>query len=53
MAALRGGAWNASADAVLDWLKHTPALRAPADVNGWSNGCAATWCREWSGRCSA
>lgn len=32
LAALQAGVWDASADAVLDWVKHTPAL-APGDVN--------------------
>lgn len=30
MAGLRAAAWNASSDAVLDWLKHVPACDAPA-----------------------
>ncbi len=30
MAALRAAAWNASSDAVLDWLKHVPACDAQA-----------------------
>jgi ATP-dependent helicase/nuclease subunit B len=30
MGALRAAAWNASSDAVLDWLKHTPACDAQA-----------------------
>ena len=30
MAALRAAAWNASSDAVLDWLKHAPACDAQA-----------------------
>lgn len=30
MAALRAAAWNASSDAVLDWLKHAPACDALA-----------------------
>ncbi|OYD51627.1 PD-(D/E)XK nuclease family protein [Acidovorax kalamii] len=32
MAALQAAAWNASSNAVLDWIKHTPALM-PGDVN--------------------
>ncbi|WP_298211298.1 PD-(D/E)XK nuclease family protein [Acidovorax sp.] len=32
MAALQAGEWNASADAVLDWIKHTPSL-ASEDVS--------------------
>lgn len=32
MAALEAAAWNASSNAVLDWLKHTPALH-PGEVN--------------------
>lgn len=30
MTALRAAAWNASSDAVLDWLKHAPACEAQA-----------------------
>ena len=30
MVALRAAAWNASSDAVLDWLKHAPACEAQA-----------------------
>ncbi len=30
MAAMRAAAWNASSDAVLDWLKHVPACDAQA-----------------------
>ncbi len=32
MAALQAAAWNASSNAVLDWIKHTPALM-PGEVN--------------------
>lgn len=46
MALLRAGIWNASTDAVLDWLKHAPAF----DVQALSH-CEGRWralgLREW------
>ena len=41
--ALEAAAWNASSNAVLDWLKHARAAGLPTPTV-WSNGCAAACC---------
>ena len=48
MAALRACAWNASSDAVLDWLKNCPAL-APATVLALERRVRRAGVRDWSG----
>jgi ATP-dependent helicase/nuclease subunit B len=55
MAALKACAWDASADAVLDWLKHAPALPAAplrALERAMRKGAMATWSaaaeRSWA-----
>ena len=47
MAALEAAAWNASSNAVLDWLKHTPAL-PPADVNRLEQWLRRNVVPQWS-----
>ncbi|MBV7431187.1 MULTISPECIES: PD-(D/E)XK nuclease family protein [unclassified Acidovorax] len=57
MAALKACAWDAHADEVLDWLKHAPAVAAPAldaleralrkaPVANWAGAAQ----RDWSGK---
>lgn len=46
MAALRACAWDASTDAVLDWIKNAPAL-APATVLALERRARRTGAREW------
>ncbi len=48
MAALRACAWNASSDAVLDWLKNSPALAAPT-VLALERRVRRAGVRDWSG----
>lgn len=48
MAALRACAWDASADAVLDWLKNVPAL-GPGTVQGLERRVRRAGPREWRG----
>lgn len=48
MAALRGCAWDASGDAVLDWLKNSPAI-APAAVSALERWLRRQGVREWRG----
>jgi len=54
MAALKACAWNASADEVLDWLKHTPVIELPvansleralrkASIATWSGAAERDW----------
>ncbi|WP_422843193.1 PD-(D/E)XK nuclease family protein [Acidovorax sp. M2(2025)] len=47
MAALEAAAWNASSNAVLDWLKHTPAL-PPADTNRLEQWLRRNVVPQWS-----
>ncbi|MBO0940516.1 PD-(D/E)XK nuclease family protein [Acidovorax temperans] len=47
MAALEAAAWNASSNAVLDWLKHAPAL-LPADVNRLEQWLRRNVVPQWS-----
>ncbi len=46
MSLLRACAWDASADAVLDWLKNAPAFDAQA-VTQAETGFRRAGCREW------
>ncbi len=46
MAALRGCAWDAASDAVLDWLKNTPAL-PPGTVQALERRVRRAAQREW------
>ena len=48
MTSLRACAWNASSDAVLDWLKNCPAL-APATVLALERRVRRAGRRDWSG----
>ena len=48
MTTLRACAWNASSDAVLDWLKNSPAL-VPATVLALERRVRRAGAREWSG----
>ena len=48
MAALRASAWNASSDAVLDWLKNSPAL-ASGSVLALERRVRRAGVRDWSG----
>jgi ATP-dependent helicase/nuclease subunit B len=48
MAALKACAWNASADAVLDWLKHAPVIE-PAVLNGLERALRKASVAAWSG----
>jgi ATP-dependent helicase/nuclease subunit B len=48
MAALRACAWSASSDAVLDWLKNAPALRA-GTVLALERRVRRAGVRDWSG----
>lgn len=48
MAALRGCAWDAPSDAVLDWLKNTPAF-GPGTVQGLERRVRRAAQREWRG----
>ena len=47
MSALRAGAWNASSDAVLDWMKNAPALPADA-VLALERRVRRAGLRDWS-----
>jgi len=47
MAALKACAWNASADEVLDWLKHTPIIELPA-ANGLERALRKASIATWS-----
>jgi ATP-dependent helicase/nuclease subunit B len=46
MGALRACAWNASSDAVIDWLKNAPAV-APASVSALERRVRREGLREW------
>ena len=48
MAALRACAWNAASDAVLDWLKNSPAL-VPGTVLALERRVRRAGVRDWSG----
>ncbi|MBU1817071.1 MAG: PD-(D/E)XK nuclease family protein [Gammaproteobacteria bacterium] len=50
MAALQACAWNASADDVLDWLKHAPAIKRTL-VNGLERALRKASIASWSGAC--
>ena len=47
MGALRACAWDASTDAVIDWLKHTPAL-APGRVSALERRLRRLGLRRWT-----
>ena len=48
MAALKASAWNASADEVLDWLKHAPAIE-PTVLNALERALRKATVATWSG----
>lgn len=48
MAALKASAWNASADEVLDWLKHAPAIE-PTVLNALESALRKATVATWSG----
>ncbi|MDP3227308.1 MAG: PD-(D/E)XK nuclease family protein [Acidovorax sp.] len=48
MSALKACAWNASADEVLDWLKHTRVIE-PAVINGLERALRKASIATWSG----
>jgi len=49
MAALQAAAWNASSDAVLDWLKNAPGF-TPATVSALESALRQTRCSTWRQR---
>jgi len=48
MAAVKASAWNASADEVLDWLKHAPAIE-PTVLNALERALRKATVATWSG----